>query len=89
MIHPKTIQTYIDTILSGKSGAGELEVLSVQRFVNDMNQAPELGLIFDKKAAERVIKFFDYLKHGKGSDFAGRPFVLSPWQQFNIYNKLQ
>ena len=41
------------------------------------------GCWFDKKAAERVEKFFLLLHHSKG-EWAGQPFVLSAWQRDRI-----
>lgn len=41
--------------------------------------AVDAGCTFDLQAAERVRKFFTYLRHSKG-DFAGKPFELLDWQ---------
>lgn len=87
MTNPKNIQTYIDEVLSGTSGAGVAEVQSVQRYLNDLNTQYERGLLFDAKAANRALGFFKFLKHGKGSDFAGKDFILQPWQAFAVWNK--
>ena len=41
---------------------------------------------FDEEAADKVVGFFaDCLVHVKG-EFAGRPFLLEPWQQAIVAN---
>ena len=87
MKHPLQISKYINQVLDPATGAGALEVLSVQRFLRDVDNAVERGWIFDRKAADRALNFFGFLNHGNGKDFAGRPFVLEGWQAFGIYNK--
>jgi phage terminase large subunit-like protein len=85
MSNQKTIQAYMDRVLSGKQLAGELEILSVKRHLHDLDTAYDRGMYFDSKAGLRVIQFFSFLRHGKGKDFAGKPFVLSDWQAFKFY----
>jgi phage terminase large subunit-like protein len=41
-------------------------------------------LYFDAEAGARVIRFFGLLTHSKG-EWAGRPFVLAPWQMFLLW----
>jgi phage terminase large subunit-like protein len=77
-------ETYIQNVLNGTRNAGTLEVLSVKRHLADLKNAPEMGLMFDKKAAQKAFAFFSLLKHSKG-EFAGRNFDLSPWEAFIIY----
>src|SRR3990167_11293466 len=36
--------------------------------------------MFSEERAQRAVKFFEYLRHTKGQ-FAGKPFVLLPWQR--------
>lgn len=43
------------------------------------------NIYFDSKSVERVINFISKLKHFTGR-FAGKPFVLSDWQLFAVYN---
>lgn len=80
----KTVEGYIEGVLSGTIIAGELTRLAVQRHLRDLRQGKKRGLYFDQAKAERVIEFFSYLKHSKG-EWAGQPFVLAPWQQFQIW----
>lgn len=43
---------------------------------------------YDKAAAERAVEFFEKcLTHGKG-EWAGKPFILSPWQADQIIRPL-
>ena len=43
--------------------------------------AIDRGCWFDQAAVDRVRYFFErFLRHSKGSDFAGKPFVLLDWQ---------
>jgi len=81
----KQIHSYIDRLLSGKQIAGKLEKLAVQRHVNDLKTAYERGFYFDSKAGMKPIQLFNFLRHGKGKDFAGKPFILSDWQMFKFY----
>jgi phage terminase large subunit-like protein len=41
------------------------------------------GLVWRPDCASYAIEFFRYLHHSKG-EWAGRPFVLSPWQAFCV-----
>ena len=81
-----TISRYIDDVMSGAIPAGEYQRLAVQRYLNDHKYSIELGIRHDAQAAERVIKFFSFIRHTKGSQFAGKPFTLEPWQIFILWN---
>lgn len=45
------------------------------------------GCRFDAAAADRVVKFFSFLRHSKGQ-FAGKPFDLQTWQSEDIIRPL-
>lgn len=75
---------YIDAVINDKIPVCKWVKLAVMRHVNDLKAAGRRGYYFDEKQAERVLEFFSYLHHSKG-DFAGRPFVLAPWEQFVVY----
>jgi len=81
----KTIHAYMDRVVSGKQPAGKLEILAVQRHLKDLETAYEKGFYFDPKAGLKPIQLFGFLRHGKGKDFAGKPFILSDWQMFKFY----
>lgn len=59
--------------------------LAVLRHINDLENAPEMQLHFDIKAANRAIKFIEMLKHTKGKKWAGKKFILEPWQAFSVH----
>lgn len=46
-------------------------------------EAVKQGCWFDLDAAEYAAAFFRLLRHTKGT-FAGKPFVLMPWQRFDL-----
>jgi len=69
---------YIKDIQSGKRLAGDLERLSVERFLS-LCQNP--NYYFDKAGAENILHIISHFKHTKGS-FKGVPFNILPWQAF-------
>ena len=80
-----TAEVYAEQVLSGKILTCEFVQLAVKRYFSDFEVALEKGWYFDRKAAARAIKFIESLKHTKG-EWAGRKFVLEPWQQFVVWN---
>lgn len=86
MPHATAIETYCTRILTGATPAGEFTVLAVKRYLNDIKTQKKLGIFFDQDAAEKVINFFGFLRHYKGSKFAGQKFELSDWQKFILWN---
>ena len=77
-------EKYIRNVLSGKTLVCEFTRLAVQRHVDDLRTGKKRGLYFDKKAGEKAIKFSKFIRHTKG-EWAGRPLVLEPWQDFIDY----
>jgi phage terminase large subunit-like protein len=64
---------------------GKLVRLACERSLRDhRGAAAERGLHFDAEAAEHVLDFFGFLKHSKG-EWAGREFILEPWQEFIVW----
>ncbi len=78
-------EQYADDVLSGKILSCEYIKLACKRYYNDRKTGVDRGIFFNRKKAEKAIKFFSFLKHFKG-EVAGKPFVLEPWQQFFIWN---
>lgn len=78
------VHKYCDQVLSDKIPSGELTKLAVKRYLNDMKK--QRDYFFDEQAAEKVITFFSFLRHYKGSKFAGQRFELSDWQKFVLWN---
>jgi phage terminase large subunit-like protein len=70
-------------VIAGEYPAGKLVRQACARHLRDLKEGPSRGLRWDAAAAQHVIDFFGFLKHSKG-EWAGRPFVLEPWDQFII-----
>lgn len=87
MAHLKTIpEQYIDQVLSKEMLCGEYERLAVERHVKDLETGIDRGLYFDREAAGKALRWFEFLKHSKGKQFIGKPFILSGWQAFIIWS---
>jgi len=80
-----TIQKYINDMTAGRIVAGRLARLRVERHLRDIDTCYDRAMYFDEEAALKALRFFGFLKHAKGSQFAGKPFELSPWQAFDLY----
>lgn len=78
----KTYYTYPQEVIEGKIVAGEYLKLACKRFFDLMEDD---RYEFREKSVDKVIKFFTYLKHFKGR-YAGKPFMLEPWQEWVIAN---
>jgi phage terminase large subunit-like protein len=77
---------YISDVITGKVLVCKLTYMAIARHVEDLKTGIDRGLFFDERAGEKAITFFKFLKHTKGSQFAGKPFVLSPWQAFIVWS---
>jgi phage terminase large subunit-like protein len=75
-------EQYINEVLNGKMVCRETK-LAIERHVRDLDRK---DIYFDVNAASRAIKFFSFLKHSKGRNFAGKEFELADWQEFIIYS---
>lgn len=78
-------EQYPEDVLSGKRPAGKLIKLACERYFRDLDQAKDKGWYFDRKEAEKPIKFASLLKHYKGKA-AGKNVELLPHQQFQFWN---
>lgn len=60
---------------------------SRQRHINDLKRAksndPDFPYYYDWKAGEHAVRFIQLLRHVEG-EWAGRPFTLSDWQEWDI-----
>lgn len=68
--------------------AGEIPVcrwtrLAVARHYQDLQIGHLRGLHFSEEHAQHALETFLFFRHSKG-EWAGKPFDLSPWQQFWI-----
>lgn len=78
----RSVQRYIDGVLSGDIVTGRLVRLAVERHVNDLQNANKRGWIFNRNAAAGAVAFFPLcLRHSIG-EWNDAPFTLEPWQQF-------
>jgi phage terminase large subunit-like protein len=63
-----------------KKGAARLVKLACARHLRDRKRR---DVYFDAEKAGKAVKFFSFLRHSKGA-WAGKPFVLGPWQAFIV-----
>jgi phage terminase large subunit-like protein len=83
--HAPGIRAYVDGVLSGKITAGRLVIAAVERYECDRYAAGARGYTHSAQHANYAINFIELLQHSTG-EFAGKPFLLSPWQKFIIWN---
>lgn len=81
---PETAKQYISDVLLERLTVCKWVKLFCQRHVNDLQHGEERGLYFDETAGERILRFFDFLRHSTG-EFAGQHFILSAWQQAYLW----
>lgn len=80
----KIAKKYIEDVRKGKTLVCKWASLAVERHLHDLDTGKERGLYFDEESGERILRFFKFLKHSQG-EWAGRTFILSPWQQFCLW----
>jgi phage terminase large subunit-like protein len=78
------VDQYISDVLDERIPACYWVKKACERHLRDLEQGEKRGLVFDPAAGQLVISFFSLLKHSKG-EWAGRPIVLEPWQQFVLW----
>lgn len=81
-LHPA--RQYIEQVSRGEITVCKWVRLAVERHLRDLETGHKRGLYFDEDAANRVIKFFGFLRHSKG-EWAGQVVKLEPWQQFILW----
>jgi len=70
--------------VAGEIVTGRLVRLACQRHLRDLKTGKRRGIYFDPEAADHAIRFIElYLYHWK-DPWAGRRFLLSPWQKFIV-----
>ena len=77
-------EKYISDVINNKVVVCKYVKLAVKRHLQDLKDCKKKGIYFDTKAGERAIKFCKYVNHTKG-EWAGKPFILEPWQMFCDY----
>ena len=73
---------YCVDVLTGNIPVGRLVFMAVERHVRDLQDGAKRGLQFDDVAAAYAIEFFEKFLVLAEGEHAGKPFLLSPWQQF-------
>ena len=74
---------YAHDVISGKKLSCKWEKLACERYFSDLKSQKEF--YFDAEQAEIRIKFIQLLSFSK-KEWAGKPFLLEPWEQFIIAN---
>lgn len=73
---------YVDNVLNKDVVVGKYVKLAYERFVNDLDRqgTDEFPWVFNPTEASRYINFIEKVcVHTRGK-WAGKPFILSPWQ---------
>lgn len=88
---PNALETalkYAKDVDTGAIVAGKYVKLAAKRFLEDLECAHLRGIFFDEEDAQHAVDFFGYLRHSKGEwgKGGGQPFILEPWQVFNVAN---
>jgi phage terminase large subunit-like protein len=74
---------YVRDVLDGKILACQFIQQACQRHLDDLSQGKKRGIWYCEQAAQHAVDFFSLLPHSKGK-WAGKPFELSPWEDFII-----
>ena len=74
---------YAEKVVNGQQAAAHWLKQSCTRALYDRDNAGDRGYYYDSEAANKVIKFFSFLKHLKGA-LAGKPFELADWQIYIV-----
>jgi len=80
----RVAKKYIADVLAGKATACKWVRLFCERHEKDLKKGTKRGLYFDEEEAERVLRFFAFLRHSKG-EWGGQAFILSPWEQAYLW----
>lgn len=77
---------YAAAVKSGDIVTGKRIKQAVDRFYDWIEASGADDFYLDHQKGMQIINFFEtFLIHTKGK-MAGKPFILSPWQQFTLYN---
>jgi phage terminase large subunit-like protein len=77
-------ERYASDVLAGRIVVGKRVHQAVERHTQDLQTGRQRGFRFDPAAGMRILTFFTLLRHSKG-EWAGQPFLLSPWQAFVLW----
>lgn len=76
---------YATDCISGKIISCKKHKRACTRFLRDVKreESGEAFFYWDDKEAQKIIKWFGFLRHSKGV-LAGKPIKLTDWQQFHL-----
>jgi phage terminase large subunit-like protein len=77
------ITTWARRVQAGKVVAGPHVRAACARHLADLERQVQLGIVWKPQTARWAVAFFAHLMHTRG-EWAGKPFVLEPWQAFII-----
>lgn len=69
---------YSNKCISGEIVSGKKHKWACMRFLKDIENGK---YIWNELEAEKIVKWFTYLRHSKG-ELAGQPIILTSWQKF-------
>jgi len=70
----------LDGFLHGKRPLSRYEQQCIHRQMDDLQHGHERGLHWEESEAVRVVEFAKLMRHWKGRQFRGKPFIPEPWQ---------
>jgi len=77
---------YANDVRIGKIIVGKRIKQAVERFYRWIENAETKGYILDHESGMHIISFFPLALIHTSSEVSGKPFILSPYQQFTLYN---
>jgi len=84
--HTDCVGNDCDAVLSGEIVAGRYVQLAVERHLDDLEHAHQRGLHFDAEIAGKSLRFVEAVCTHQKAEWAGQPLLLSPNQQFILWN---
>jgi phage terminase large subunit-like protein len=84
--HADCVGNYCDAVLTGEIIAGRYVQLAVERHLDDLEHAHQRGLHFDADIAGKSLRFVEAVCTHQKAEWAGQAFLLSPNQQFILWN---
>lgn len=76
------VARYAEEVLAGEWVVGPHVRNACRRHLQDLEEGPKRGLVWDNQAANRAIEFFPDVLRLAGGQFEGRKYELHPSQQF-------
>jgi len=81
------VEAYARAVVEGRVAAGRWHRLACARHLSDLAKSAddaEFPYVYRADLALRAFALFAMFRHYKGSEWAGRPVILEPWQKFII-----